>query len=90
MSTNSHDGSRCLRSVERARGRGTDQDPVGVGVRLIEQGHPQYALLAGVEALKQESVLEILKRRGDPLGTWMRDGAAIDAARPKRIQPSIG
>ena len=29
------------------RGRGTDQDPVMVGISLTEKGHPQYAFLRG-------------------------------------------
>lgn len=33
-----------------------------VGVSLTEKGHPQYAFWKVVEALKHESVLEILKR----------------------------
>ena len=65
------------------QGRGTDQDPVVVGVSLNEQGHPQYAFLDVVENLKQETVLEVLKRRVDHAGVWLSDGAAVYAAGAK-------
>jgi hypothetical protein len=55
------------------RGRGTDQDPVVVGVSLNEKGHPQYAFLEVVESLKQDTVLEVLKRRVDESGIWLND-----------------
>ncbi len=64
-------------------GRGTDQDPVVVGVSLNEQGHPQDAFLEVVENLKQETVLEVLKRRVDQVGVWLSDGAAVYAAGAK-------
>ncbi len=65
------------------RGRGTDQDPVVVGVSLNEKGHPQYAFLEVVESLKQDTVLEVLKRRVDESGIWLSDGAAAYAAGAK-------
>ena len=68
------------------RGRGTDQDPVVVGVSLNEKGHPQYAFLEAVESLKKETVLEVLKRRVDQYGVWLSDGADIYAAGAKAHQ----
>ena len=65
------------------RGRGTDQDPVVVGVSLNAKGHPQYAFLEAVESLKKETVLEVLKRRVDQYGVWVSDGADIYAAGAK-------
>jgi len=56
---------------------------VVVGVSLNEQGHPQYAFLEVVEALKQETVREVLKRRGNDAGIWLSDGAAVYAAGAK-------
>ena len=64
-------------------GRGTDQDPVVVAVSVNEQGHPQYAFLEVVANLKQETVREVLKRRGDQAGVWLSDGAAVYAAGAK-------
>ena len=62
------------------RGRGTDQDPVVVGVSLTDHGHPQYVFLEAVESLQKEPVLEILQRRVDLYGVWRSDGADIYAA----------
>ena len=62
------------------RGRGTDQDPVVVGVSLNAKGHPPYAFLEAVESLKKETVWEVLKRRVDQYGVWVSDGADIYAA----------
>ncbi len=45
------------------RGHGANQDPVVVEVNVIEQSHPQYTCLELMEALDQEWLLEILKRR---------------------------
>ena len=62
------------------RGRGTDQDPVIVGVSLNEKGHPTYAFLEAVESVKKETVLEVLDRRVDHYGVWLSDGADVYAA----------
>ena len=62
------------------RGRGTDQDPVVVGVSLTDHGHPQYVFLEAVESLQKEPVLEVLQRRVDLYGVWRSDGADIYAA----------
>ena len=65
------------------RGRGTDQDPVVVGVSLNEKSHPKYVFLEAVESLKKETVLEVLKRRVEQYGVWLSDGADIYAAGAK-------
>ena len=65
------------------RGRGTDQDPVVVGVSLNPQGHPQYAFLEAVDSLKKETVLDVLKRRVEQYGVWLSDGADVYAAGAK-------
>ncbi len=65
------------------RGRGTDQDPVVVGVSLNAQGHPQYAFLEAVESLKKETVLDVLQRRVEQYGEWLSDGGDIYAAGAK-------
>ena len=65
------------------RGRGTDQDPVVVGVSLNKKGHPQYAFLEVVESLKKETVLAVLTRRVDQYGVWWGDGADSYAAGAK-------
>jgi predicted RNA-binding Zn-ribbon protein involved in translation (DUF1610 family)/transposase-like protein len=61
------------------RGRGTDQDPVLVGVSLTEQGHPQHAFLEVVPDLKAETVKPVLERRVENQGIWRTDGAEIYA-----------
>ena len=68
------------------RGRGTDQDPVIVGVSLNAKGHPQYAFLEAVESSKKETVLDVLKRRVDQYEVWWSDGADIYAAGAKAHQ----
>ena len=62
------------------RGRGTDQDPVVVGVSLSAQGHPQYAFLEAVPDLGEATVKGVLQRRVEPLGVWKSDGAAVYAS----------
>ena len=62
------------------RGRGTEQDPVVVGVSLTPQGHPQYAFLEAVPDLTKATVLAVLARRVDRLGVWRSDGAPVYAA----------
>ena len=68
------------------RGRGTDQDPVVVGVSLTEKGHPEYAFLEAVADLSKETVLDVLKRRVEPYGVWLSDGAGVYAAGAKAHQ----
>ena len=68
------------------RGRGTDQDPVVVGVSLTEQGHPRYTFLEVVADLTKETVLEVLRQRVEDYGVWLSDGAAIYAAGAKAHQ----
>ncbi len=65
------------------RGRGTDQDPVVVGVSLRENGHPDYAFLEAVTDLSKDTVLEVLKRRVESYGVWLSDGAAVYEAGAK-------
>ena len=62
------------------RGRGTDQDPVIVGVSLTEQGHPHYAFLEAVPNLKDETVKAVLERRVEDQGVWRTDGAPVYAS----------
>ncbi|MCL5066341.1 MAG: hypothetical protein M1600_14930 [Firmicutes bacterium] len=47
---------------------------------MNEQGHPPHALLEVVANFKQETVLEVLKRRMDQAGVWWSDASAVDAA----------
>ncbi len=61
------------------RGRGTDKDPVIVGVSLTDQGHPQYAFLEAVRDLTDEAVQEVLRRRVEREGVWKTDGASVYA-----------
>lgn len=68
------------------RGRDTDQDPVVVGVSLTGKGRPQFAFLAAVPDLTKETVLQVLERRVENLGTWLSDGASIYAAGAKAHQ----
>ncbi len=56
------------------QGRGTDQDPVIVGVSLDGQGHPLYAFFGSRPDLKNETIAEVLSRRVEPLGVWRTDG----------------
>ena len=42
--------------------RGTDQDPVVVGVSLGRQGHLQYALLEAVPNVANKTIIEVLAR----------------------------
>ena len=65
------------------QGRGTDQDPVIVGVSLNAQGHPRYVFLEAVPDLKNETIAEVLNRRVEPLGVWRTDGTAAYAAAAK-------
>jgi transposase-like protein/Zn ribbon nucleic-acid-binding protein len=65
------------------QGRGTDQDPVIVGVSLDGKGHPLYAFLEAVPDLKNETIAEVLNRRVEPLGVWRTDGLAGYAAAAK-------
>ena len=65
------------------QGRGTDQDPVIVGVSLNAQGHPRYVFLEAVPDLKNETIAEVLNRRVEPLGVWRTDGMAAYAAAAK-------
>jgi len=62
------------------RGRGTDQDPVVVGVSLTAQGHPQYVFLETVSDLGEATVKAVLRRRVEDLGVWKSDGAAVYAS----------
>ena len=62
------------------RGRGTDQDPVVVGVSLTAQGHPQYVFLETVSDLGEATVKSVLRRRVEDLGVWKSDGAAVYAS----------
>ena len=62
------------------RGRGTDQDPVVVGVSLNSKGHPQYVFLEAVSDLGETTVKEVLRRRVEDLGIWKSDGAAVYAS----------
>ena len=62
------------------RGRGTDQDPVMVGVSLTEKGHPQYAFLEAVPDLQDETVKAVLERRVEDQGVWRTDGAPVYAS----------
>jgi len=59
------------------QGRGTDQDPVIVGVSLDGKGHPLYAFLEAVPDLKNETIAEVLNRRVEPLGVWRTDGGRL-------------
>ena len=68
------------------RGRGTDQDPVVVGVSLDGQGHPQYAFLEAVPDVTSETITEVLDRRVEPLGVWRTDGWAAYATAAKKHQ----
>lgn len=61
-------------------GRGTDQDPVVVGVSLTDRGHPRYAFLDAMPNLTKERVLPVLARRVADGGVWHTDGAAVYAA----------
>lgn len=65
------------------QGRGTDQDPVIVGVSLDGKGHPRYAFLEAVSDLKKETIAEVLNRRVEPLGVWRTDGATAYASAAK-------
>ncbi len=65
------------------QGRGTDQDPVIVGVSLDAKGHPLYVFLEAVPDLKNETIAEVLNRRVEPLGVWRTDGLAGYAAAAK-------
>ncbi len=62
------------------RGRGTDQDPVIVGVSLDHQGHPRHIFMDAVADLTRETVLEVLDRRVEHQGVWRSDGASVYAA----------
>jgi len=59
------------------RGRGTDQDPVIVGVSLTSQGHPQYVFLEAVPDIKDLTVKKVLERRVETNGVWLTDGAPV-------------
>ncbi len=59
------------------QGRGTDQDPVLVGVSLTDHGHPQYAFLDAVPDLKDQTVKAVLARRVAKDGVWLTDGAPV-------------
>ncbi len=61
------------------RGRGTDQDPVVIGISFTAQGHPHYAFLEAVSDLGETTVKEVLRRVED-LGVWKSDGAAVYAS----------
>lgn len=61
------------------QGRGTDQDPVVVGVSLTPQGHPPCTFLNAVPDLTKETVLAVLARRVDRLGLGRSDDAAVYA-----------
>ena len=61
------------------RGRGTDQDPVVVGVSLNSQGHPRHIFLDAVPDLKKDTVLDVLERRVEHQGVWRSDGAPVYA-----------
>ncbi len=65
------------------RGRGTDQDPVIVGVSLDAQGHPQHAFFEAVSDVTNETIAEVLDRRVESLGVWRTDGWAGYAAAAK-------
>ncbi|PSR20611.1 MAG: IS1595 family transposase [Sulfobacillus acidophilus] len=65
------------------RGRGTAQDSVVIGVSLNEKDHPQSVFLEAVESVKKETGLDVLKRRVEPYGVWLSDGADIYAAGAK-------
>ena len=65
------------------RGRGTDQDPVVVGVSLNGQGHPQYAFLEAVSDVTNKTIAEVLARRVEPLGVWRTDSWPAYAAAAK-------
>ena len=65
------------------RGRGTDQDPVIVGVSLSDHGHPQYAFLEAVPDLKEDTVKSVLERRVEAQGIWRTDGAPVYASAAK-------
>jgi len=59
------------------RGRGTDQDPVIVGISLTSQGHPQSVFLEAVPGLKDPTVKQVLERRVATNGVWLTDGAPV-------------
>ena len=65
---------------EGKRGRGTNQDPVIVGVSLNSPGHPQHIFMDAVPDLKKGTVLEVLDRRVESQGVWHSDGATVYAA----------
>ncbi len=73
------------------RGRGTDQDPVMVGVSLTEKGHPQYAFLEAVPDLQDETVKAVLERRVEDQGVWRTDGAPVyaSAAQEHKAEPKV-
>ncbi len=62
------------------RGRGTDQDPVVVGISLTAQGHPRDVFLEAVSDLGETTVKEVLRRRVEDWGVWKSDGAAVYAS----------
>ena len=62
------------------RGRGTDQDPVVVGISLTAQGHPRYVFVEAVSDLGETTVKEVLRRRVENLGVWKSDGATVYAS----------
>ena len=65
---------------EGKRSRGTNQDPVIVGVSLNSPGHPQHIFMDAVPDLKKGTVLEVLDRRVESQGVWHSDGATVYAA----------
>ena len=75
--------------VPGKRGRGTDQDPVIVGVSLTEHVHPRFAFLEVVESVQKETVLEVLHRRVDRYGVWLSDGSDIYASNAWRPVNSL-
>jgi len=62
------------------QGRGTDQDPVIVGVSLDSHGHPRYIFMDAVADLTKATVLGVLNHRVEHQGVWRSDGAAVYAA----------
>ncbi len=62
----------------RKQDRGTDQDPVLVGVSLTDYRHPQCGLFEAVPDLKDPTVKAVLARWVAKDGVWRTDGAPVD------------
>ena len=71
------------------RGRGTDQDPVVVGVSLDALGHPTFGFLEKIPDVTNDSILEVLKRRVEAQTVWRTDGAAAYAAAAPTLEADL-